>query len=173
VGGPEETRGVLAGIGATPVRPRHFEDNLLFDDHRRSLRSSGRVLRLRRNDQGACMTVKGPKQELQGVKARPEEEFGVSDFDTAEHALRLLGYEPVFRYQKYREVWRWQDVEIVLDETPVGTFLEIEGPLATIHAAARALGRSPDDYVRDSYAALYVAAGGEGDMVFSETPDPA
>jgi adenylate cyclase class 2 len=55
---------------------------------------------------------------------------------------------------------------VVLDETPVGTYLEIEGPLETIHRAARALGRGPEDYLTDSYAALFFAAGGAGDMVF-------
>ena len=172
VEGPDAARQALGAMGATMARPRHFEDNVLFDDRRRSLRSAGKVLRLRRNDQGAFMTVKGPKQELQGVKARPEEEFGIEDFERGRSALRLLGYEAVFRYQKFREVWHWKDVEIVIDETPVGTFLEVEGPLATIHAAAKALGRSPEDYLRDSYVSLFIAAGGQGDMVFPETPSP-
>jgi adenylate cyclase class 2 len=163
---PEEARQALAAIGGTLARLRHLEDNELYDDRRRSLRSAGRVLRLRRNDQGAQLTVKGPKQDVQGVKSRPEVEVGVADADQAAAALQLLGYERVFRYQKYREVWHWRDAEIVLDETPVGTFLEIEGPIETIHAAARALGRGPDDYIRDSYVALFIAAGGQGDMVF-------
>jgi adenylate cyclase class 2 len=171
VDGPGAARRALEGIGATLARPRHFEDNQLFDDRRRSLRLAGRVLRLRRNDQGAVVTVKGPRQELQGVKARPEAEFAVGDAGQVESALRLLGYEPAFRYEKYREVWHWKDVEIVVDETPIGTFLEIEGPLATIHAAAKALGRSPDDYVLDSYVALFIAGGGQGDMVFPEPRD--
>ena len=110
--------------------------------------------------------MKGPRGEVEGVKTRPEVEVGVADGDVAEEALVLLGYERAFRYQKYREVWHWRDAEVVLDETPVGAFLEIEGPIETIHAAARALGRGPGDYVRDSYVALFIAAGGQGDMVF-------
>jgi adenylate cyclase class 2 len=148
------------------VRARHLEDNALFDDRRRSLRGSGLVLRLRRNDQGAILTVKGPKREVEGVKSRPEVEVGVEDAARAEDLLGLLGYERTFRYQKYREVWHWRDVEIVLDETPIGTFLEVEGEVDGIHAAARALGRTPDDYIRDSYVSLFIAGGGQGDMVF-------
>ena len=49
----------------------------------------------------------------------------------------------VFRYQKYRESYRWRDVEIVVDETPIGTFLEIEGPVATIHARRARAGPRP------------------------------
>jgi adenylate cyclase class 2 len=103
---------------------------------------------------------------VEGVKSRPEVEVGVGDGALTRTLLELLGYQRVFRYQKYREVWRWRDVEIVLDETPVGPFLEIEGPVDTIHAAARALGRGPDEYIRESYVALFFAAGGQGDMVF-------
>jgi len=164
------TREKLQAIGATLARARHFEDNLLYDDPRHSLRGRGCVLRLRHNDQGTRLTVKGPKREVQGVKARTEAEVTVSDGETAETILRLLGYEPVFRYQKYREVWHWRDAEVVVDDTPVGTYLEIEGPLPTIHAAARALGHGPQDYLLDSYAALFVMAGGSGDMVFPERP---
>ncbi len=53
-----------------------------------------------------------------------------------------------------------------MDEMPIGTFVEIEGPVATIHAAAQALGFGPDDYVYESYPALIAAGGWGGDMVF-------
>jgi hypothetical protein len=66
----------------------------------------------------------------------------------------------------HRETYRWREVEIVIDETPIGTYLEIEGPVDVIHEAARALGRGPADYIGDSYAALFLASGGIGDMVF-------
>ena len=154
------------GFAASVASLSRLEDNELFDDRRHSLRAAGRVLRLRHNDQGAQLTVKGPKREVQGVKTRPEVEVGVADGEMARTLLELLGYDRVFRYQKYREVWHWRDCEIVLDETPVGPFLEIEGSVEGIHAAARALGRGPADYIRESYVALYVAAGGRGDMVF-------
>jgi adenylate cyclase class 2 len=104
--------------------------------------------------------------EPSGVKARVEIEFEVPDAETAEALLRALGYAPAFRYQKFREVWDWKDAEIVVDETPVGTFIEVEGPTATIEEAVRALGRGPGDYILDSYPDLFRAAGGHGDMVF-------
>jgi adenylate cyclase class 2 len=156
----------LHGIGAAVVRQRHFEDNLLLDTPQRSLAASDRLLRLRRTSAGCVLTFKGPRTIVEGVKQRPEYEVAVQDGDALQRVLEGLGYRPFFRYQKYREVWSWQDAEVVLDETPVGTYLEIEGPLETIHRAARALGRGPEDYLTDSYAALFFAAGGAGDMVF-------
>lgn len=166
--GPSEARALVGSIGATPWRPRHFEDNILFDDAAGSLRASGRALRLRRaGASGGIITYKGPRLAGDGVKSRPEIEVTVDSPDAAEQVLEALGYRKMFRYQKYREAFRWRDAEIVVDETPIGTFLEVEGPIATIHAAAAALGRGPADYIDDSYAALFVASGRAGDMVFA------
>lgn len=163
---PQDARAALARIGAERVRPRHFEDNVLFDDAASSLASGGRALRVRRTDRGGVLTYKGPRTDREGVTTRPELETTVGDAETLQAVLQALGFRPVFRYQKYREVYRWNGVEIVVDETPIGSFLEIEGPVAAIHDAAAALGYSPADYVRDSYAALYFAGGGRGDMMF-------
>jgi adenylate cyclase class 2 len=165
--GPEAARRTLEGLGAILVRRRHFEDNTLYDDEAARLYASGRVLRLRRAEGHAIVTAKGPREERSdGVKSRTETEVEVADADGFHALLITLGFRGVFRYQKYRETWRWQDVEIVVDETPIGTFLEVEGPVATIHEAARALGRGPADYISLSYAALFAAGGHQGDMVF-------
>jgi len=47
-------------------------------------------------------------------------------------------------------------VIIAVDETPVGTFVEIEGGEHGIQEMAGALGRTPRDYVLDSYRRIYV-----------------
>jgi adenylate cyclase class 2 len=165
--GPSEARALVGRIGATPSRSRHFEDNILFDDAAASLGASGRALRLRRTDAAAVVTYKGPRVPGAGVKSRPEIEVTVGDADAAQQVLEALGYRKTFRYQKYREAFRWRNAEIVVDETPIGTFLEVEGPIDTIHAAASALGCGPADYLDDSYAALFIASGRTGDMVFA------
>jgi adenylate cyclase class 2 len=167
VSGPEAAREAVVRLGGTVSRRRHFEDNLLFDDGNSRLNKAGCVLRLRRRDPGsAAVTFKGEKTVVDGVRSRPETESEVSDADAVQSILAGLGYEPRFRYQKFRESYAWRDAEIEIDETPIGTFLEIEGPIATIHAAAEALGRGPKDYITDSYVGLFLAQGGTGDMVF-------
>jgi adenylate cyclase, class 2 len=167
--GPVEAREAVSRIGAVLKRARHFEDNLLFDDAAGSLRKGGNLLRLRRTEPGASvLTFKGARSVVEGIRSREEFESEVADGDAVETIIRALGFRPAFRYQKYRESHSWRDVEIVVDETPIGTFLEVEGPLPTIHAAARALGFGTADYVTDSYAGLFAAAGGSGDMVFRD-----
>ena len=160
-------REAVAGLGAALVRERHLEDNLLLDDAAASLRGRRSALRLRRTDGRAVLTYKGrPQEDGSGQKARPEAEVDVSDADTAQEILAALGFAPAFRYQKYREVWEWDEVEIVIDETPVGVFVEIEGASDAIDRAAGALGRTAADYVTASYPDLFRAQGGRGDMVF-------
>ncbi len=160
-------RRAVEALGARLRRARHLEDNLLLDDVSGRLAGQGSALRLRQADGRAVLTFKGPRQEdASGLKVRPEIEFEVSDARDAAALLSALGFLPSFRYQKFREVWDWKDAEIVVDETPLGAFVEIEGPAVTIEEAARALGASPADYVVDSYPDLFRAAGGRGDMVF-------
>jgi adenylate cyclase class 2 len=162
----EAAREKLRVAGAELVRERHFEDNALFDDKAGSLRASGTLLRLRRTARGGVLTFKGPREIENGVKSREERETSVDDPDEVRAILRRLGYRPLFRYQKYRETWTHRGQEIEVDETPIGIFLEIEGDAEGIHAAATALGFGPDDYLTDSYAALFRASGGTGDMLF-------
>jgi adenylate cyclase class 2 len=126
-------------------------------------------VRLRRRDPGeSLLTYKGAKKVVEGIRSREEVESPIGDAAALEAILAALGLRPTFRYQKYRESWTWRDAEIVVDETPIGTYLEIEGPLATIHAAARALGFTQPDYITESYIGLFLASGRTGDMVFPD-----
>ncbi len=163
-------REALRRAGARLARERHFEDNVLFDDTKGSLRAEGLVLRLRRTPGSGLLTFKGPREVHGGVKSREERETTVGDPEALDAVLRRLGYRPIFRYQKYRESWRHRGQAIEVDETPIGAFLEIEGDPAGIDAVAAELGYRPADYLADSYVALFFAAGGQGDMVFGRQP---
>ena len=165
---PDAVRERLRGLGAVLVRERHFEENVLFDDKAGSLREGGTVLRLRQTSYGGVLTFKGPREVEDGIKSREERETAVDDPEQVRAILRNLGYKPVFRYQKYRESWSYRGQEIEVDETPIGAFLEIEGDPEGIAKVARELGYSPADYVAESYVGLFLAGGGQGDMVFPQ-----
>jgi adenylate cyclase class 2 len=159
-------RAAVEAIGARPRAPRHFEDNALFDDAEGRLAAAGSALRIRRAGERACLTFKGPRSVVEGAKRRTELETEVADPEATRALLEALGFHEVFRYQKRRETYTWREVVLCLDETPIGPFLEIEGPLAVIHAAAEALGVKQKDYIAESYVDLFFAAGGQGDFVF-------
>jgi len=83
----------------------------------------------------------------------------VASLETLDKILRQLGYLPAFRYEKYRtefESPERQGGKITFDETPIGQFLELEGPGDWIDSTARKLDFSPSDYVLSSYGKLYL-----------------
>jgi len=153
---PGDARAAIFASGAAPFRARRLQDDTLYDTPTASLRDGGRVLRLRADGAQAAITLKGPATATT-MKVRDEHETAVQDLDVMRRVFAEIGLEPWFRYQKYREEFTAPGVTIALDETPVGTFVEIEGTEAGILATAAALGRSPSEFVLDSYRALFAA----------------
>jgi adenylate cyclase, class 2 len=70
--------------------------------------------------------------------------------------LRALGYAPSFRYEKFRAEWTDGNGIVVVDETPIGNFCEIEGAPRWIDATAKRLGVRREEYIMKNYAALFV-----------------
>jgi len=171
----DEARRRLGEAGAVALAARSFEDNRLYDDAARSLKSSGRLLRIRAVGGRTVLTFKAKPDGSAGdarYKIRDENETEIADAAEMDRVLRALGFEPAYRYQKYRQPYRLGGVEVLLDETPVGNFLELEGPPEAIDAAARTLGFAPADYDTRTYRELHQARTGReepGDMVFPET----
>jgi len=71
--------------------------------------------------------------------------------------LRALGYEPTFRYEKFRAEWSDGRGQVVVDETPIGNFGEIEGAPRWIDQTAKKLGIRPEHYITETYAGLFFA----------------
>ena len=144
----------------------------MFDSADLGLRKSGSMLRIRTVGGECVLTWKGPARKGRH-KDREEIETAAGDARALASVLERLGFHPVFRYEKYRTEYRraGQRGIAMLDETPIGTYLEVEGPARWIDAAARDLGYSPGDYITASYGALYLEHRGRepmatADMVF-------
>jgi adenylate cyclase class 2 len=170
----DEARERILALGATPLLGRRLQEDCLFDTDDEQLRVQRSTLRVRSEGGKALLTFKGPV--LPGVvKIREEHETVVADGAVLQTILEELGMHVWFRYEKYREEFTANDVVIAVDETPVGVFVEIEGGEHAIHEVAGALGRSPADYITDSYRLLFLqhrdAHGLAGhDMVFTGSP---
>jgi adenylate cyclase class 2 len=136
---------------------RIFEANTLYDTTEQDLRRNQQILRLRQVGQRVILTWKGPGK-AGPHKDREERETGIESFPEMHAILERLGYAPTFRYEKFRTEFRQKGVDggvITLDETPIGTFLELEGPGTWIDRTAQFLGFSREDYVLESYGSLY------------------
>jgi len=151
-----EAEALLQSKGYAAMGPRELEVDQLFDRGSGELRSSRQILRLRRHAGKTTVTYKGSPQDGR-YKMREEIEFDASSAAAVELVLIRLGYQATFRYEKYRTKFH-RDNEpglITLDETPIGVFMELEGTAVWIDSTAVQLGFTSEDYVTDSYAALY------------------
>ena len=90
------------------------------------------------------------------MKVREELETTVGNGKLFLRILAKAGWNIWFRYQKYREEFKRDDVVIAIDETPIGAFVELEGNELAIRSLASTLGRTTDDYIIASYQQLYV-----------------
>jgi adenylate cyclase class 2 len=154
-GDPKTARAAVLKAGATPLRARRLQEDSLLDTPDEMLRRRRSVLRVRMEAGRTFLTFKGPVQPSP-MKLREELETLVGDGPLLLQMLEELGFLVWFRYEKYREEFVLNDVIVAVDETPLGTFIEIEGGAEGITAMAEALGCSPDDYLLDSYRGLFV-----------------
>jgi adenylate cyclase, class 2 len=136
------------------VTPSTHEINTLYDLPGQKLRKKGELLRLRKYGDQWVLTHKA-KGKVGRHKTRVETELGVTDGKKMDTLLRVLGFQPSFRYEKYRAEWSDGQGHVVLDETPIGHFGEIEGPPRWIDRTAKLLGIGPSDYITLTYAALF------------------
>lgn len=144
----------LLAAGARQVHARAFEDNVLFDLADRALSKSGRLLRLRDFDGVSLLTFKAPVAGEHRHKVKIENETAIADPEALRSILLGLGFEAIYRYQKYRATYRLGAVEAAVDETPLGTFVELEGSPDEVDKAAEALGAAPSEFIRATYREL-------------------
>jgi adenylate cyclase class 2 len=148
-------QGKVEALGGDLTEPRVHEVNLRFDLPDGELTRTAQVLRLRQ-DAAARMTYKGPGETIDGVHARREIEFTVSDFQSAQSLLETLGYQISLMYEKFRTTYILDGLQITLDEMPYGNFTEIEGAdTAAIHRAAEKLSLRWETRILDSYTSLF------------------
>jgi adenylate cyclase class 2 len=197
----------LPGLGFRLDTPRTFEHNTLYDTPGRTLRVAKQILRLRRYGSLWTVTHKRQPGDCTGngaaprYKVRIETETPVDDGPALAAIFEQLGYTPVFRYEKFRTEWSQsrpdldtlplidasQTSEIampipsrhlVIDETPIGDYAEIEGPIAWIDHTLALLGVDPATCLTDSYGRLFLnwkerTGSSAENLTFDEIPSSA
>lgn len=144
----------LRAAGFRMVTPRTHEMNTLYDLPGTPLRKRGELLRLRKYGEKWVLTHKA-KGKAGRHKSRVETETEVADGAKLDSILHSLGFTPTFRYEKFRAEWTDGTGQVVLDDTPIGSLGEIEGPPRWIDRTAQALQISREDYITQSYAELF------------------
>ena len=153
-----DLRGLGRKLRAAEFRrttPRTHETNTLYDLPGEVLRGRKELLRIRKYGSEWTLTHKS-KGKIGRHNSRIELETGVSDGKKMDAILRALGYAPSFRYDKFRSEWTDGKGQVVVDETPIGNFCEIEGAPGWIDATAKKLGVAAADYITKNYAGLFL-----------------
>jgi adenylate cyclase class 2 len=145
----------LRAAGFRIVTRRTHEMNTLYDLPGGVLRKRRQLLRLRQYGSEWTLTHKS-KKETGRHSSREELETSVGDGKQMELILRALGYEPSFRYEKFRAEWTDGKGQVVVDETPIGNFCEIEGRPRWIDSTAKKLGVVEAGYITTNYAGLFL-----------------
>lgn len=156
-------RSKLKAMRAVLVSERHFEDNYVLDFPDGRLRSQQSMLRLRYTKDACFVTFKGPPESGPRFKIREELETLIGDVPIALNIFKRVGLYVWFQYQKYREEYELAApertdsvVHVSLDETPVGSYVELEGTQEGIRQAAASMGFDESQFLRASYYGLYL-----------------
>jgi adenylate cyclase, class 2 len=164
----------LKEMGAEYVR-RDFEENVIYSSPH--LRQINGAVRLRHVGDRTVLTLKRRVPNDAGVKQQVEHETELADAESMRAILNELGIEPVLVYEKHRDTWRFRSVEVVLDELPYGSFMEIEGTITGIKEAEILLGIEHLEVVPETYPTLTSRLGKKiGDLIearFEKTDDDA
>jgi adenylate cyclase class 2 len=145
---------MLRAAGFQLETRRTHEMNTLYDLPGEVLRKRKELLRLRNYGSDWKLTHKSGGQ-IKRHSSRQELETSVSDGKKMEAILRALGYSPSFRYEKFRAEWTDGKGQVVVDQTPIGNFCEIEGKPRWIDQTAKKLGVTRDHYIMKNYATLF------------------
>jgi adenylate cyclase class 2 len=145
----------LRAAGFQVKTKRTHEMNTLYDFPNGDLRQRGEVLRLRKYGRTWTFTHKGPG-DAGKHKSRKETETTVEKGEKLNDILLTLGLHPRFHYEKFRTEWTKAKGHVVVDETPIGEYAEIEGPADWIDAVAKKLDINEEDYITKSYSELFL-----------------
>lgn len=131
------------------------EVNLLLDSSDGRIRDTGSLLRLREHGDRQLITYKDPPRFKGAIKERSEYETWVGEIGSMVEIFQRLGFTVFMKYEKDREEWLLGEISVVLDHTPMGDFVEVEGPADQLEHTARGLGLDPSDAVHGSYISLW------------------
>ena len=163
---PEALQTRLPQLGFQLATPRTFEHNTLYDTPNRDLRARRRILRLRQYGSLSTLTHKRLPDQQDPVdttryKIRIENETTIGNREAMAEIFLQLGFTPAFTYEKYRTEWSHSadfdiTAHLVLDETPIGTYAELEGPTDWIDRTLVDLNVDPATSLTDSYGKLFL-----------------
>ena len=145
----------LRALGATLAQRRHFEENEILDFKDGRVRKARSLVRLRTAEKTGYLAFKGPRTIRHGFKSRREIEISLANPVALREILQAIGLRTIYRYEKFRTVFKLGRTLITLDETPIGVYAELEGAPNSIRRIAASLGFEPKEFITATYFDLH------------------
>lgn len=147
---------LLSQIGAV-YHGKSIEENIIYGGG--VLDEKKAVLRVRCVNGKTLLTYKRRLISESDIKRQIEEETDVSDTTTIQRIVEELGFTKKLVYEKRRQTWRFDSVELVLDELPFGHYMEIEGTEEAIRESETRLSLTDLETEYETYPALTLKFG--------------
>ena len=152
---PMKVETQLLNASAKLIQPKTHEINYRLDSQDLRFRSENKVLRLRK-DSYSWLTFKEPGIFQDGICVREELEIPVGDIQTAIKIFEAIGFHIEQIYEKFRTIYLFNDVYVMIDELSIGNYVEIEGKIPDkIKELAKFLGLSWDRHIPMGYLQIH------------------
>ncbi len=124
--GNEKVEKTLVSLGAKKISSGTMED-VYFVHPGRDFGKTDEALRLRKKDDGAEITYKGPRMNLSATKAREEITLKTDNPLAAQRIIERLGFKEGYVVRKARDTYIYDKLRIELDNVEgLGEFVELE-----------------------------------------------
>lgn len=165
-----EIREKLRNVGATLIRSEFLQKRVAFNFPIGHERQNG-WLRVRDEVDKITMSIK----IISGEKIEDQKEIclKVDSFDEAVEMLEVIGCQKKAYQETKREIWRFDDVDIMIDEWPcLEPFVEVEGTSEeSVRMMSEMIGFDYADAMFCGVTSLYmIKYGVSQDLVDNQTP---
>ena len=124
--GNEKMEKALVKLGAKQISSGPMED-IYFAHPSRDFGKTDEALRLRKREDGAELTYKGPRMHADGAKAREEITLRTDNPLTMQRIVERLGFKESYVLRKTRTSYMLDKLRVDIDDVEgLGEFVELE-----------------------------------------------
>lgn len=128
------------------------EKTTRYDDENGNYEKDGKFIRVR----SGLKNIISFKEKLDDSKddtilKRNDIEVEIGDISKMQYILEVMGLKKTFTMEKYRLKWKFEDVDLNVDELPFGLFLEIHGEEEQIAKVMEELELARENIVPGTY----------------------
>lgn len=158
----------IVSLGFSLKQRRVLERNIVYDFRDNRLKKMDYLFRLRESGGQVILTFKKSRNHSAhpSLKIRDEIDVNISCSERMHAICQGIGLKPVFIYEKYRTTFAKGEIHLMIDETPIGNFLEVEASKKDIEDLLPKLDAKMEDCLSLTYWELFRQKSKKKHMLF-------